>query len=65
MQYYWIATPEICHNSPERFTPAFLAVFAPPPKPPKAAMLPPLKREAETASFFVNPLFAGGPATGV
>ncbi len=65
MQYYSLAAPEICHNSPERFTAAFLAVFAPPPGPPKAAMLPPLKREAETDLLFVNPLFAGGPATGV
>jgi len=53
------------YNSLERFTPAFLAVFAPPPEALQPAIRPRLKREAETAAFFVNPLFAGRPAMGV
>ncbi len=65
MQYYSLGVPKIVHNFPERFTPAFLAVFARTARGLRRAYGPMLKWGAQTASFFVNPLFASLAAVGV
>jgi hypothetical protein len=65
MQYYSLAAPEIVHNFPERFTPAFLAVFARTRRGLRRAGGPLVKWGAETAAFFVNRLFASPAAAGV